>query len=82
MNIIGKRLHELRVEKQLSLRKLAKKSGISHSFLCDIERGRSQPSLDTLGKLADTLGVKIEFFLSQTVVNNDHLGAEQKPKAG
>ena len=47
----------------MSQNELAEKTGITQSFLCDIEHGRSKPSIDVAIKLADVLGVKdIKFF--------------------
>ncbi len=46
-----------RLEQGLSQRELASRSGLSRSYVCDIERGRgAHPSVDTLDKLAAALG--------------------------
>ena len=56
-------IREKREELGLSQKELAKKSGITQSFLCDIEQGRSKPSIDVAIKLAKVLKVKdIKFF--------------------
>ena len=34
VNLVAQRIDKLRIEQSLSLRELAKKSGISHSTLC------------------------------------------------
>ncbi|WP_279286287.1 helix-turn-helix domain-containing protein [Desulfofundulus sp. TPOSR] len=59
MESIGIRLKRLREKKGLSLRALGRAAHISHSFIKDIEAGRSKPSLDTLLALAQALGVSI-----------------------
>lgn len=47
----------------MSQKELAEKSGITQSFLCDIEQGRSKPSIDVAIKLAKVLKVKdVKFF--------------------
>ena len=47
----------------ISQKELAEKVGISQSFLCDIEQGRSKPSIDTAIKIAQVLNVAdIKFF--------------------
>ena len=56
---VGGRLRELREERGLSMRALARKSGLSANALSMIERGRSSPSVSTLYKLADALEVPI-----------------------
>lgn len=55
----GQRLREIREEKDLSLRELASKCGISPPFLSDIELGRRFPSEDTLKALAAALRVPL-----------------------
>lgn len=54
---LGQWVRSVRSEQGLSQRGLADRAGISRSYLCDIERGRgSQPSIETLDKLAAALG--------------------------
>ena len=56
-------IREKREKLGLSQKELAEKSGITQSFLCDIEQGRSKPSIDVAIKLAKVLKVKdIKFF--------------------
>ena len=56
-------IRDKREELGLSQKELAEKSGITQSFLCDIEQGRSKPSIDVAIKLANVLKVKdIKFF--------------------
>jgi transcriptional regulator with XRE-family HTH domain len=57
-------LKKLRLEKNLSLRKLASSIGKSPAFLSEIERGTRNPSPDTLASLASVLGHHEELFLA------------------
>jgi len=59
---IGERLRELREARNISMRALATKSGLSANALSMIERGKVSPSVSTLYKLADGLGVSITAF--------------------
>jgi DNA-binding XRE family transcriptional regulator/quercetin dioxygenase-like cupin family protein len=59
---IGERLRELREERNTSMRALAKKSGLSANALSMIERGKASPSVSTLYKLAEALGISITSF--------------------
>ena len=59
---IGDRLHELREARNISMRALASRSGLSANALSMIERGKASPSVSTLYKLADALGVSITMF--------------------
>lgn len=56
-------IKEKREELGLTQKELAEKAGITQSFLCDIEQGRSKPSIDTAVKIADALNISdIKFF--------------------
>lgn len=59
---VGSRLRQLRLERGKSMRALARSSGLSTNALSMIERGRTSPSVSTLYKLADALGVPITAF--------------------
>lgn len=61
---IGERLRDLREARNISMRALATRSGLSANALSMIERGRASPSVSTLYKLADALGVSITSFFS------------------
>jgi len=61
--LLGARIKELRKVKKLSQDKLSEKITIDPKHLSRIEVGKSYPSLDTLEKIAESLGVEIkEFF--------------------
>jgi transcriptional regulator with XRE-family HTH domain len=55
-------LRELREARGISMRALATRSGLSANALSMIERGKTSPSVSTLYKLADALGVSITAF--------------------
>src|SRR5574342_221660 len=59
---VGARLRELREGRNISMRGLAQASGLSANALSMIERGKTSPSVSTLYKLADALGVPITAF--------------------
>ena len=59
---VGSRLKELREARNISMRTLATKSGLSANALSMIERGKTSPSVSTLYKLADAMGVSITAF--------------------
>ena len=62
---VGSRLRELRSERGLSIRGLARKSGLSANALSMIERDKTSPSVSTLYKLADGMGVPITSFFGE-----------------
>lgn len=55
---------ELRNEKGLSLHQLADMSQLSKSHINEVENGHAMPTIDTLCKLANALGVKVEDLYS------------------
>jgi len=59
---VGGRLRELRDARNISMRGLATASGLSANALSMIERGKTSPSVSTLYKLADALGISITAF--------------------
>lgn len=59
---VSMRLRELREGQGISMRALAARSGLSANALSMIERGKTSPSVSTLYKLADALGVSITAF--------------------
>jgi len=59
---VGLRLKELREARNISMRTLATKSGLSANALSMIERGKTSPSVSTLYKLSDAMGISITAF--------------------
>lgn len=56
---LGKYLADRRSDKGLSIYRLSKLSGVSHSYISQLERGiKEQPSPEILKKLANHLGVE------------------------
>jgi XRE family transcriptional regulator, regulator of sulfur utilization len=54
----GQRLRQLRVERALSLRALAERSGVAFDTINKLELGHRPARLMTLRKLAEALGVE------------------------
>ena len=65
---VGGRLRSLREERGISMRMLAKMSGLSANALSMIERSLTSPSVSTLNKLATALEVPITAFFQQEPV--------------
>lgn len=51
------KIKEIRVDKKLSQKELARKAGISQSYLSELESNKKSPTLRQLCKIADALGV-------------------------
>jgi transcriptional regulator with XRE-family HTH domain len=63
MDELGERIRSRRQELRLSLRDLAERVGLTASFLSQIERGLTSPSIESLRKISDALEVPIFHFL-------------------
>ncbi len=60
---LGRRLKALRKRAALTQEDLAERAGINSKYISGIERGRENPTLDTLLLLASELGVQpVELF--------------------
>lgn len=62
---IGLRLKSLRQEYRLSIRGLAQQAGVSASLISDIERGKVEPSISTLKRLAAAMSTNLMYFFSE-----------------
>ena len=61
--VIGDHIRRLRLKRHVSVRAFAAQTGFSPSFISQLENGLVSPSLGSLQKIADALGVTIgEFF--------------------
>jgi len=68
---VAHRLRQLRESEQISMRELARRSGLSANALSMIERGRVSPSVSTLYKVAEALGVSITRFFGEEPARTD-----------
>ena len=67
---IGSRIRTMRRARRLTQRALSQRTGLAEAFLSRVENGRAAPSVRTLRRLADGLGVCVGDFLgtrSETV---------------
>jgi len=63
---VGQRLNNRRREMGISLRKLAKMTGLSASFLSQVERGQTNLSLKSLQFISQALSVPLLYFLADS----------------
>jgi len=68
--IFGLKLKQIRTEKKLSLFGLAKLSGLSKSYLNEIEKGKKYPKTDKISILAEKLEVPYDHFVSLKLDKN------------
>ncbi|WP_304341026.1 helix-turn-helix domain-containing protein [Metaclostridioides mangenotii] len=63
--MISSKLRDLRKSKNMSLKTLGEHTGISITFLSDIEHGRGKPSIDTLKAISNAFNVSPSYFIDE-----------------
>jgi transcriptional regulator with XRE-family HTH domain len=79
---VGHRLRELRTERDLSLRALAKRSGLNVNTLSLIENNKTSPSVSTLRQIAAALDIPIVAFFETDAPRNSvaYIKADHRPR--
>lgn len=67
----GSRLISIRKERKISQGELAEKTGIHANVLGRYEREEATPSVEMAAKLADVLGVSLDYLVGKTDVELD-----------
>jgi transcriptional regulator with XRE-family HTH domain/predicted transcriptional regulator len=68
--ILGLKLKQLRIEQGFSLSDLAKKSGLSVSYLNEIESGKKYPKAEKIAALSSALGTTYDKLVSLKLTKN------------
>ena len=63
---VGERLRAIRALRRCTLKTVADRSGLSESFISQVERGRSNASIASLRRIADALGVSVSDLFEPT----------------
>jgi transcriptional regulator with XRE-family HTH domain len=64
--VIGSRIKAMRLARRLSLTELARRAGVSKSFVSQVERGQANPSVETIRDIALALEVPLfSLFLEE-----------------
>lgn len=63
--VIARNIRMLRSKLGISQQELAKNAGVSGGYLCDCERGRRTPSVNTLSKIAAALNCRISDIIEE-----------------
>jgi len=67
---IGITVRRLRADRDYTLQALADESGVSKSYLGDIEKGRKNPTTDVIEAIADALGVPARELLYHAALDD------------
>ncbi len=74
---VGKRLQKIRNKKHISVYRIAQDTGVSTSHINSIERGEKKPSVDTLCRLIEPLGITMSEFFNEDA-DISYLSADEK----
>jgi len=78
---LGEKLRQIRSERNISQRDLAKLAGLSPNSISLIERDETSPSVSTLQSLAAALNIRMSYFFEvQTPSSVLHIKSESRPK--
>lgn len=69
---LGKKIKRIRLERGMTLKILAEKTGFSISFLSQLERGKSSATLESLKKISIVFGVNPSYFFEEEEADSDH----------
>lgn len=70
---LGENIRKIRLEKGYSIMKIRELTGLSKSTISDLENDKSSPTVETLQKIADALGVSVEDFFKSKPVSDETL---------
>jgi len=71
LEYFNKRIREQRESLGLSVRELSKRTGISASFLYQIEKQNSTPTITLLKKIADALNTSVGHLIGEEQISKD-----------
>jgi transcriptional regulator with XRE-family HTH domain len=79
-HVIGEHIRRLRVKRHVSVRSFAAQTGFSPSFISQLENGQVTPSLGSLQKIADSLGVTLGEFFAAAATEEETLIVRQSER--
>ena len=62
---LGKRLRMARFEKDMTLKEVATRCGMSATHISEVERGKTSPTIGALQRIAGALGEKTSYFVQE-----------------
>lgn len=68
---IGEAIKEMRTDRGLSQKELSEMSGISQNALCNIEKGYSFPSKDTIKAICSAMDIPVSWLLFSSITEED-----------
>ena len=68
---LGATLRRIRKNQRLTLTKVSEQTNLSVSFLSDIERGKANPSMESIEKLSDVYCVDVDVLVRELEQGRD-----------
>ena len=68
--MVGRKIQSLRKQKRMTLKQIGERSGLSVSFLSQVERDLASPTVISLAHIAQALGVSASFFFPPPPAEN------------
>lgn len=81
---LGERLRALRTSRGISQRELAKRAGVTHSSISQIEQGQVSPSVSSLKKILNAVPISVADFFTLELDNKvqQFYSADELPDVG
>jgi transcriptional regulator with XRE-family HTH domain len=80
MKEIAEKLRAFRLANRMTLRELATKAGCTDAYLSQLERGRANPSITILKKVAAALQLKVVDFFLEEAPNGDEVVLSERER--
>ncbi len=65
--LIGSRVKQVRLKKGLTQERLSELSNISSKYVSVLEGGHKKPSIETLVRISNSLGVSVDYLLADSL---------------
>lgn len=78
--MVGTMIRKRRRQLALTLQQVGERSGVSYSYLSQIERNNATPTLATLAQIAQALEVGVDYFIATARLVDSVTRAAQRPR--
>ena len=78
-DLLGAKIRDKRMELGMSLKELAERTELTPGFISQIERELAEPSITSLRKIANELGVAVFYFLMDEAHVNPVVRKDERP---
>ena len=79
---LGIIIKSVRLKKKMKLKEVAQKSGLSISFISQVERSKSSVTMTSLRKISEALDVNVSYFFQNNYTKSESIKRKQKNEKG